>query len=97
MYIILKNCIQYIIILLCKEKPIYTIFADPFLLIDQNTLASAINMYTPLQLAELETLPAGEVLFTLDVADPDSSQSHSYRYTCTPTAGEDIFELDVSK
>lgn len=62
---------------------------------NQNTLASATNMITPLQETKLETLAAGTVLFTVSTADPDS-QTHTYRFNCDPINGEEIFEIDAN-
>jgi hypothetical protein len=54
-------------------------------------------MITPLAETKIETLAAGTTLFTISTSDPDTSQTHTYRYTCTPKAAEDTFELDTSK
>ncbi|XP_060600811.1 protocadherin Fat 4-like isoform X1 [Ruditapes philippinarum] len=63
---------------------------------NQNTIPTTTNMITPLAETKIETLAAGTTLFTISTSDPDTSQTHTYRYTCTPKAAEDTFELDTS-
>lgn len=63
-------------------------------LTNQNTIPTTTNM--PLTASKLESLAAGTTLFKVSVSDPDSSQTHTYRYTCSPATGEDTFTLDAS-
>lgn len=65
------------------------------LLTNQNYVPSTTNMINGLAESKLENLAAGTILFTISTEDPDS-QTHTYRYTCTPTALEDTFELDAN-
>ena len=50
-------------------------------------------MITPLAETKLESLAAGDILFKVSTSDPDT-QTHSYRFACTPRAAEDTFTLD---
>ncbi|WAR17624.1 hypothetical protein MAR_032218 [Mya arenaria] len=46
--------------------------------------------------AQLESLAVGTVLFTLTIEDPDTTNTHSYRVSCTPPDGDNSFTIDAN-
>ncbi|XP_052765469.1 protein dachsous-like isoform X4 [Mya arenaria] len=63
---------------------------------NQNTVPRIVNLDPTVSDAQLESLAVGTVLFTLTIEDPDTTNTHSYRVSCTPPDGDNSFTIDAN-
>ena len=56
-----------------------------------------MNLDPAVTASKLESLAVGSVLMTLTVEDPDSADTHTFSFSCTPADGDNKLSIDSSE